>query len=100
LPADSAKPVGVGAAFQPWVPTGEGSGLCDRDVRGLQSLRTFDHIELHLRAFRFKHDFEPMGKASEGILALEPVTFHYKSDSANIPQFGLIAEEVEKWIPT
>ena len=35
-----------------------------------------------------------MGKASEGILALEPVTFHYKSDSANIPQFGLIAEEV------
>src|SRR4030095_10218287 len=22
-----------------------------RDVRGLQSLRTFDHIELHLRAF-------------------------------------------------
>jgi hypothetical protein len=48
---------------------------------------------------RFKHDIEPMGKASEGILALEPVTFHYKSDSANIPQFGLIAEEVEKVDP-
>ena len=40
-----------------------------------------------------------MGKASEGILALEPVTFHYKSDSANIPHFGLIAEEVEKVDP-
>jgi len=48
---------------------------------------------------RFKHDIKPMGKASEGILALEPVTFHYKSDSANIPQFGLIAEEVEKVDP-
>jgi endosialidase-like protein len=48
---------------------------------------------------RFKHDIKPMGKASEGILALEPVTFHYKSDSANISQFGLIAEEVEKVDP-
>jgi hypothetical protein len=48
---------------------------------------------------RFKHDIKPMGKASEGILALEPVTFHYKSDSANIAQFGLIAEEVEKVNP-
>jgi uncharacterized coiled-coil protein SlyX len=48
---------------------------------------------------RFKHDIKPIGKASEGILALEPVTFHYKSDSANIPQFGLIAEEVEKVDP-
>jgi hypothetical protein len=48
---------------------------------------------------RFKHDIKPMGKASEGILALEPVTFRYKSDSANIPQFGLIAEEVEKVNP-
>jgi len=48
---------------------------------------------------RFKHDIKPIGKSSEGILALEPVTFHYKSDSANIPQFGLIAEEVEKVDP-
>ena len=35
-----------------------------------------------------------MGKASETILALEPVTFHYKNDKTNSPQFGLIAEEV------
>jgi hypothetical protein len=48
---------------------------------------------------RFKHDIKPMGKASEALLALEPVTFHYKSDSANIPQFGLVAEEVEKVNP-
>ncbi len=35
-----------------------------------------------------------MDKASEVILALKPVTFHYRSDKTNTPQFGLIAEEV------
>ena len=35
-----------------------------------------------------------MDSASEAILALKPVTFHYKSDSTDTPQFGLIAEEV------
>jgi len=35
-----------------------------------------------------------MDKASEAILALKPVTFHYKSDTKDTPQFGLIAEDV------
>ena len=35
-----------------------------------------------------------MAQKSEAILALKPVTFRYKSDNANTPQFGLIAEEV------
>jgi hypothetical protein len=48
---------------------------------------------------RFKKDIEPMDKASEAILALSPVTFHYKSDQAVTPQFGLIAEEVAKVNP-
>jgi len=43
---------------------------------------------------RFKKDIKPMDNASEAILALKPVTFHYKSDKTNTPQFGLIAEEV------
>ncbi len=43
---------------------------------------------------RFKRDIQPMEKTSESILALKPVTFHYKSDKTNTPQFGLIAEEV------
>jgi hypothetical protein len=43
---------------------------------------------------RFKKEIKPMDKASEAILALKPVTFHYKSDKAGTPQFGLIAEEV------
>ena len=37
-----------------------------------------------------------MNQTSEAILALKPVSFHYKSDSKGTPQFGLIAEEVEK----
>ena len=43
---------------------------------------------------RFKHDIRPMENASEAILELKPVIFHYKSDETNTPQFGLIAEEV------
>ena len=35
-----------------------------------------------------------MDKASEGILELTPVTFQYKSDTKDTPQFGLIAEDV------
>ena len=40
-----------------------------------------------------------MDKASEAILGLRPVTFHYKSDGAATPQFGLIAEEVAEANP-
>jgi trimeric autotransporter adhesin len=48
---------------------------------------------------RFKKDIEVMTKDSEAILALKPVTFHYKTDKTNTPQFGLIAEEVAKVNP-
>ena len=42
-----------------------------------------------------------MDKASEAILALKPVTFRYKNDidPDGTPQFGLVAEEVEKVNP-
>ena len=50
---------------------------------------------------RFKDAIKPMAKASEAILALKPVTFRYKKDldPAGIPQFGLVAEDVEKVNP-
>jgi hypothetical protein len=48
---------------------------------------------------RFKQDIKPMDKASEAILALKPVSFHYKSDAKNTPCFGLIAEEVAEVNP-
>jgi Chaperone of endosialidase len=54
-----------------------------------------------LSARRFKTDIADMGTASEGLLALRPVTFHYKPelDKTGIPQFGLVAEEVAKVNP-
>jgi hypothetical protein len=47
-------------------------------------------------AARFNKEIKPMAKASESVLALKPVTFQYKSDKSNTPQFGLVAEDVEK----
>jgi hypothetical protein len=48
---------------------------------------------------RFKHKVEPIGCASESILALNPVTFSYVSDNTDTSQFGLIAEEVAEVDP-
>ena len=50
---------------------------------------------------RFKEAIKPMDKASEAILLLKPVTFRYKHDldPDGIPQFGLVAEQVEKVNP-
>ena len=48
---------------------------------------------------RFKKDIKPMDQASEGILKLKPVTFHYKDRDIKddqTPEFGLIAEDVEQ----
>jgi hypothetical protein len=50
-------------------------------------------------SLRFKKEIKPMDQASEAILTLKPVTFHYKSDKTGTPQFGLIAEEVAKVNP-
>jgi hypothetical protein len=54
-----------------------------------------------LSSARFKEAIKPMDKASEAVLQLKPVTFRYKHelDPDRIPQFGLIAEQVEKVNP-
>jgi hypothetical protein len=50
---------------------------------------------------RFKQDIRGMDEASDVLLSLRPVTFRYKPelDSKGTPQFGLIAEEVDKVDP-
>ena len=50
---------------------------------------------------RFKTKIKPMGKASEALFALAPVSFRYKTeiDPAGTSQFGLVAEDVEKVNP-
>jgi len=59
------------------------------------------HLGTVVSSERFKDSIKPMDKASEAILALKPVSFSYKHelDPAGIPQFGLVAEEVEKVNP-
>jgi hypothetical protein len=56
---------------------------------------SFGKLGTGVSSRRFKHNIKPMDQASEAVLALKPVTFHYNSDPAGAgPQFGLIAEEV------
>src|SRR6184192_1963670 len=59
------------------------------------------HLGTTTSSARFNEAIKPMDKASEVILALKPVTFHYKQeiDPKGIPQFGLVAEDVEKVNP-
>src|SRR6267378_637945 len=59
------------------------------------------HLGTVTSSARFKAAIKPMDKASEAILALKPVTFRYKEeiDPDGIPQFGLVAEQVEKVNP-
>jgi hypothetical protein len=47
-------------------------------------------------SLRFKEDVEDMGEASDLLMRLRPVTFHYKpacDDGSRLLQYGLIAEE-------
>jgi len=73
-----------GIAGQTVDPSGAGTVYIDNSGK----------LGVFLSSQRFKRDVQPMNRASEAILALKPVTFHYKSDAKNTPCFGLIAEEV------
>jgi hypothetical protein len=59
------------------------------------------HLGTVVSSERFKDSIKPMDKMSEAILALKPVTFRYKKklDPDGVPQFGLLAEDVEKVNP-
>src|SRR5205814_4613010 len=59
------------------------------------------HLGTVVSSARFKDAIKPMDKVSEAILALKPVSFRYKHelDPNGIPQFGLVAEQVEKVNP-
>ncbi|MBA3651906.1 MAG: tail fiber domain-containing protein [Chthoniobacterales bacterium] len=65
------------------------------------SIDSKGHLGTVTSSSRFKHDIQPMGPASNSILALQPVTYRYKEelDPDHVPQFGLVAEEVAKVNP-
>ena len=59
------------------------------------------HLGTVTSSKRFKEEIRPMNKTSEAIFSLEPITFRYKReiDPTGTPQFGLVAEDVEKVNP-
>jgi hypothetical protein len=73
------------------------AGIRDAAVTGSPVVIGMDgKLGVTMSSAQFKEAIKPMDKASEAILALKPVTFHYRKevDPDGIPQFGLIAEEV------
>jgi trimeric autotransporter adhesin len=79
------------------------AGIRGTPITGSVAVGITANGQLGVRASsaRFKEAIKPMESASEAILSLQPVTFRYKKelDPEGIPQFGLVAEEVEKVNP-
>src|SRR4029077_12615134 len=48
---------------------------------------------------KYKHDIQPMEKASEKLYGLKPVRFKYHNDKKGTTQYGLIAEEAAEAAP-
>jgi hypothetical protein len=87
-PGASACYIG-GIAGQTVDPSGAGTVYIDNAGK----------LGVFLSSQRFKRDVRPMENASEAILSLKPVTFHYKNDGKNTPCFGLVAEQVAEVNP-
>ena len=82
------------------------AGIFNVPVTGSHSSESTGTVSLVSPLLRpVQEAIKPMDKASEAILALKPVTFRYKEkiDPDGIPQFGLVAEQVERltltWSP-
>ena len=84
--ADSHDTCFIGSIFNQ--PTGDPGSTVAVFIDSNNNLGTISSSR------RYKHDIQPMDKASEVILALKPVTFKYNSDVKGTSCFGLIAEDV------
>jgi hypothetical protein len=79
------------------------AGIRGVAIAGAQPVGVSATGQLGIRASsaRFKEAIKPMNEASEAILSLRPVSFHYKKelDPKGEQQFGLVAEEVAQVAP-
>jgi len=50
-------------------------------------------------SIRYKDNIQNIGSGSDNLLNLRPVTFSYKKDTTHALHYGLIAEEVEEFLP-
>ncbi len=62
---------------------------------------SFGRLGTMTSSARYKDEIKPMGKVSEDLFAITPVSFRYKKeiDPAGTSQLGLVAEDVEKVNP-
>ena len=78
------------------------AGIYNATVSGVPVYVDSDgHLGTLTSSARFKQNIKSMKDASDVLLALRPVTYQYKPgiDPKANPQFGLVAEEVEKVDP-
>jgi len=78
------------------------AGIKGTPIAGVAvGITTDGQLGVRASSARFKSEIKSMDKASAAILSLKPVTFHYKKDldPKEIPQFGLVAEDVAKVAP-
>jgi len=59
----------------------------------------FNVVGIFNSSRNYKHDIQPMDKASETLYQLKPVTFKFNSDWKGTTQYGLIAEDVAQVDP-
>jgi hypothetical protein len=76
-----------------WVP------VSDPGTQTAVFVDQFNVVGVFNSSQRYKHDIQPMDKASETIYQLKPVTFKFNSDWKGTTQYGLIAEEVAEVDP-
>jgi hypothetical protein len=75
------------------------AGIFGVPVSGSQvTINSDGQLGVATSSARFKEEIRPMGKTSEVILRLKPVSFRYNDqiDPRGLSQFGLLAEEVDK----
>jgi hypothetical protein len=80
------------------------AGIRDVNVTGGQTVLVNKDGQLGVASSsrRYKQDIQPMGDASDALLRLQPVTFHYRQADENGErplQYGLIAEDVAEVMP-
>lgn len=79
------------------------AGISTSPVAGSAVLvNSLGQLGVLLSSKRYKEDIQDMGRASDAVMRLRPVTFHYKraaEDGRKPLNYGLIAEEVAKVYP-
>jgi trimeric autotransporter adhesin len=76
-----------------------GENVSDPGTQTAVYVDQFNNVGIFNSSRRYKHDIQPMDKASETLYRLKPVTFKYNSDWKGTTQHGLIAEEVAEVNP-